>query len=109
MKKNGAFYLAIVLIFSSLLITQQSCNKDNEVPDEPQYLSVDFPRLTHKHDLYYQLEHNERSIEMEFSQPIDKGTVEGNISLSDKTGALNSHYNLVISGRKVLAIKYELI
>ncbi len=102
MKKNGAFYLAIVLIFSSLLITQQSCNKDNEVPDEPQYLSVDFPRLTHKHDLYYQLEHNERSIEMEFSQPIDKGTVEGNISLSDKTGALNSHYNLVISGRKVL-------
>jgi len=102
MKKNRVFYSAIILILSSLLITQQSCNKDDELSDEPQYLSVDFPRLTHKHDLYYQLEHNERSIEMEFSQPIDKGTVEGNISFSDKSGALNSHYNLVISGRKVL-------
>ncbi len=99
MRKNGVFYLAIVLVLGSLLITQQSCNKDDELPPEPLYLTVGLP---HKHNLYYQLEHNERSIEMEFSQPIDKGTVEGNISLSDKSGALNSHYNLVISGRKVL-------
>ena len=102
MKKGKVFYLITALILSSLLIIQQSCKKDDELPEESPYLSVTLHRLTIKHDLYYQLKHNERSIEMEFSLPIDTGTVAGNISFSDKSGSLSSHYDLVISGRRVL-------
>ena len=102
MKKKRVFYLVTALILSSLLIIQQSCKKDDELPEESPYLSVTLHRLTLKHDLYYQLKHHERSIEMEFSLPIDTGTVAGNITFSDKSGSLSSHYDLVISGRKVL-------
>ena len=107
MKKGKVFYLITALILSSLLIIQQSCKKDDELPEESPYLSVTLHRLTLKHDLYYQLKHNERSIEMEFSLPIDTGTVAGNITFSDKSGSLSSHYDLVISGRKVLIAFYS--
>ncbi|MBC8486526.1 MAG: metallophosphoesterase [Bacteroidetes bacterium] len=102
MKKKGVFFLITALILSCLFIIQQSCKKNDELPEESQYLSVTFPRLTHKHDLYYQLKHHERSIEMEFSQPIDTGTVAGNITFSDKSGSLSLHYDLIISGKKVM-------
>ena len=102
MKKKRVFYLVTALILSSLLIIQQSCKKDDELPEESPYLSVTLHRLTLKHDLYYQLKHHERSIEMEFSLPIDTGTVAGNITFSDKSGSLSSHYDLVISEKKVL-------
>ncbi len=104
MKKKRVFYLLTALILSSLLIIHQSCKKDDELPEESPYLSVTLHRLILKHDLYYQLKHHERSIEMEFSQPIDTGTVAGNITFSDKSGSLSSHYDLVISGRKELTL-----
>jgi hypothetical protein len=44
---------------------------------------------------------------MEFSLPIDTGTVAGNITFSDKSGSLSSHYDLAISGRKVLIAFYS--
>ncbi len=106
MKKNGILFLGITLMLSSLIIIQQSCKKPAEISPEPQYLSVTFPRLIHKHGLYHRLKHHERSIEMDFNLPVDPETVAGNLSFSDKTGLLDSHYDLEISSNKIL-IKFH--
>ena len=107
MKKKKIFFLVLALILSSLLFIQQSCKKDDKLPKESQYLSVTLHRLNLKHETYYQLKHHERSIEMEFNLPIDTVTVVDNITFSDKSGSLNSHYDLVISGKKVLIAFYS--
>ena len=55
-----------------------------------------------QNELYYSLNYRERSIEMDFSQPIDSATLRGNISFSHKNGLLDSTYRTISSGKKVI-------
>ena len=101
------FYLSLTLVLGGLLIFQPSCNKDDGPVNEPQYLSLGFPRLDYKHNLYYLLDDEARSIEIIFSETVDPGTVTSNISLSDKTGSLDSDYDFVISEKVVVLVFHQ--
>jgi UDP-2,3-diacylglucosamine pyrophosphatase LpxH len=48
------------------------------------------------------LNYKERSVTLDFSQPIDSSTLKGNISFSDKDGPLDSRCRLISSGRKII-------
>jgi UDP-2,3-diacylglucosamine pyrophosphatase LpxH len=105
-KKTRLFSLLALLCIISLVIINHSCKKNEEVTVTPEYLTFSLPRLTLKHDLYYSLNHKEHSIEIEFSQAVNDSTVSGNITLEDKTGTLDSTYDLTVNGRNmVLAFK----
>ena len=65
-------------------------------------MTVKLPKSVIQNESYYSLNYQERSVEMDFSQPIDSSTIKGNISLSDKEGALVSMYKTIFSGRKVI-------
>jgi UDP-2,3-diacylglucosamine pyrophosphatase LpxH len=89
------------MAFGSQIILQQSCKK-KEIQNDVLYLTVNLPRSVMKNESYFSLNYQERSIEMEFSQPIDSLTIKGNISFSDKKGALDSMYKTISSGRKII-------
>ena len=101
MNPNRIFTILWIMAFGSQLILQQSCKK-NEVQNDNPYLTVTLPRSVMQNELYYTLNYQERSIEMDFSLPIDSATIEGNISFSGKDGALDSMYKTISSGRKVI-------
>ncbi len=98
--------LATVLLLLAIAVSglfQQSCKK-KETVSEPVYLSVDLPKLTLQNDLYYPLSNDERSIELEFTQPVDSSSIRGNFSFSDKDGLLDSTYTLIALERKIFLI-----
>jgi UDP-2,3-diacylglucosamine pyrophosphatase LpxH len=101
MNHNRIFPLLLVMAFASQLILQQSCKKE-ETPVEPVYLTVNLPRSVMQNESYYSLNYQERSIELDFSQPVDSATISGNLSFSDKDGPLETMYNTISSGRKVI-------
>jgi UDP-2,3-diacylglucosamine pyrophosphatase LpxH len=98
--KRFITFLCIMAICSQLILLQ-SCKK-KEIQDESLYLTVNLPRSVLLNESYYSLNYQERSIEMDFSQPIDSSTIKGNISFSDKDGTLDSMYKMISSGRKVI-------
>jgi hypothetical protein len=53
-------------------------------------------------ELYYSLNYQERSVEMDFSQPLDSSTIKGNISFSDRNGPFDSVFSTILSGRKLI-------
>ena len=69
---------------------------------ETMYMTVIIPGSVMLNESYYLLNYQERSIELNFSQPVDSSTIKGNISLSDKDGSLDSTYAMISSGRKVI-------
>jgi len=103
MKPTSIFSFFWIMALASLLILQQSCKK-TETPVEPVYLTVSLPRSVFHNESYYSLKYQERSIELDFSQPIDSSTISGNISFSDKDGVLNSIVKTICSGRKVIVV-----
>ncbi len=100
-KPNRIFVFFLVIAFGSQFILQQSCKK-KETQTEPVYLTVNLPRSVMHYESYYLLKYQERSIELDFSQPVDSATISGNISFSDKDGALDVMYKTISSGRKVI-------
>jgi len=119
MSKLKIFAILVFIFSISLSIFLQSCKDDDDI-DDPQYLEVTVPRHELRHDLYYRLEHDERSIELDFNLPIDITSLVGNIILSDKSGSLEAMYDMELFGRQVLIIfnpdfelkdgwKYELL
>jgi len=101
MKHTRKITILWILVLGCLMIMQQSCKK-TETPVEQVYLSVDLPRLVLQNETYYSLNCPERSIELDFSQPVDPATIPGNISFSDKDGPLNTMFQVICSGRKVI-------
>lgn len=99
MKPCRVFFLS--LMFVGLFVLMISCKK-SESPNEPLYLSVDLPKSTLQHDLYYSLDYLERSIELNFSRPLDSATIDGNITFSGKSGIPDSLYKVVFYGRKAI-------
>lgn len=97
--RNGFIMLGLAL--GSLVILQQSCKKE-ENTIEPISLTVNLPRSDFRNETYYSLNYLERSIELDFSQPVDSLTIIGNISFSDKDGSLDSMCRLISYGRKVI-------
>jgi hypothetical protein len=89
------------MAFVSQLIFLQSCKK-KEVQNESLYLTVNLPGSVMQNESYYLLNYQERSIEMNFSLPVDSSTIKGNISFSDRDGALDPMFTTIISGRKVI-------
>jgi len=101
MKYTRVFTFALGLALVSQLCLQQSCKK-KEPPAEPVYMTVNLPRSALINETYYSLNYRERSIELEFSQPIDSSTIAGNLSFSYKGGPLGTMYTVISSGRKVI-------
>jgi len=99
------YFLSFLLILSlgSQLVIQQSCKK-KEPEITPLYLTVNLPKSVLQNDLYYSLNYQERSVEMEFSEPVDSSAVKANISLSDRSGSLDSTYSTILSGRKLILV-----
>ncbi|MBC8435955.1 MAG: metallophosphoesterase, partial [Bacteroidetes bacterium] len=64
-------------------------------------LTISFPRLEIRHDLYYRIDPTSRSIEIVFNEALDSTSVSGNITLSDHTGFLEGNYDVDISGAVV--------
>ncbi len=85
----------------NILILHPSCKK-TDTSVEPVYLTVNLPRSVFHNGIYYSLNYQERSIELDFSQPLDSTTIPGNISLSHKGGPLELKYTTISSGRKVI-------
>jgi UDP-2,3-diacylglucosamine pyrophosphatase LpxH len=101
MKTKHPFALLWITMICSLLIIQPSCKKTSTTV-EAVYLTVNLPRSVLYHETYYSLAYQERSIELDFSQPIDSATIPGNISFSDNSGPLETMYKTISSGRKVI-------
>lgn len=91
----GIFALAIQCILF------QSCKKKESEP-LPQYMTVSMPDLTLQNELYYSIDHDERSFELEFSQVLDSASVGGNISISDMSGPADGFFTTITAGRKII-------
>jgi UDP-2,3-diacylglucosamine pyrophosphatase LpxH len=90
-----------IILLATIVIFQQSCKKKDS-PAEPDYLTVDLPNSTLQNDLYYAVDDDVRFIELEFSQPVDTATVQGNISFSDKSSIFDTAISLLTLDRKVV-------
>ena len=101
MKSPRIFGFILALVLVSQLLIQQSCKKSGPTV-EPVYLTVTLSRSAFHNQSYYSLKYQERSIELDFSQPIDSTTIPGNISFSHKGGPLETIYKIIFSGRKVI-------
>lgn len=86
-----------MLCFFLAVILQVSCKK-KEASYDRLFLTFSFPRLEFRHMEYYRIRHSARSIEIVFSERIDPSSLEGNISLSDRSGSLNGSYDADVSG-----------
>jgi len=93
-------FLWVVAVCSQLVL-QQSCEK-KEKEDENLYLTVKLSGSGMQNESYYSLNYTERSVELEFSQPIDSLSINGNISFSDRNGSLDSMCRSIAYGRKVI-------
>jgi len=103
MKSPRISFLLLILTVVGISLFQQSCKK-KETTYEPVNLSVDLPKLALQNDLFYPLNYTERSVELEFTQPIDTSTIAGNISFSDKNGLLDTTYILLALDRKIVLL-----
>ncbi|MFH1296236.1 MAG: metallophosphoesterase, partial [Bacteroidota bacterium] len=89
-----------ILVVSVIGIFLDSCKKQEPSYEQPN-LEVSFPRMKLRHDLYYQIDHAARSIEIIFSETLEPGSVPGNIALRDQTGSLEGAYDIDVSGAVV--------
>ena len=86
----------------SLLFVQEACKKkEDEVIND---FAVNLPRYHLTHDVYYSVNPEDRSLELEFNQPLDPVSVDGNLSFYDKSGALDDRYTLEVSGNMILLV-----
>jgi len=104
MKKLQIITLLLVVTVPWILNT--SCKKQKQQYKTDAF-EVSLPRLKLKHDLYYSISYLDRSIEMEFNEPLDYESVAGNILFSDKSGALDGYVDLQVSGRQVMLLFKE--
>jgi UDP-2,3-diacylglucosamine pyrophosphatase LpxH len=98
----------VLIIISCLIIICFSCNnKDDRSDIVPVEMSASLPLLDFKHDQYYLLDNNARSIEIVFSNTLNIETVSDNVNFSDQSGSLKSRYDLVVDGKIIFIRFYE--
>jgi len=95
------FTFFCIVALTSQVILFQSCKK-KENTDEIVYLTVKVSGSVLQNDSYYSLNYRERSVELDFSEPLDTSSIKTNISFSNKQGQLDSWYSIIASGRKVI-------
>ena len=101
MRSHRIFLWVVMFIISGAGLILSSCT-NKKVVIEPVYLSMEVSRSELQNGTYYPLDCNERSIELEFSQPIDTSTVRGNLSFADKGGSLDSKCQILCFDRKII-------
>jgi len=79
------------------LIFQESCKKQETHYEQP-FLTFSFPRMERKHDLYYRIDYQARSIEIVFNENLDPATITASISLRDLFSPLDGKYDIDVSG-----------
>lgn len=100
--KTAIKYSALSILCSLLLLIDSSCNNNSENQIIlPVTLNISFPLLIQKHEQYYSLKNNCRSIEIVFSDDIINGSLDDAIDFSDKDGSLKGNYELLGEGRIV--------
>jgi UDP-2,3-diacylglucosamine pyrophosphatase LpxH len=92
--------IMIILVFIAGIVIF-SCQK-KEQTYIPENLTVTIAGHELRHGLYYSLSPWDRSMELDFSEPLDTASVAGNIRFSDKSGSPDPDIYLHPSGRKVL-------
>ncbi len=103
MKKTNLIILSVIIF--TLLFAQQACHNKNDTPiPAPNDFTVTLERHNLIHNVYYRIGPDVRSIELNFSLSLDSSSVDGNLSFSDKTGMLNTKYQLEVSGNKILLL-----
>ncbi len=92
----------ILIFFLGFVIFTNSCNntKDNQII--PITLDVSFPLAEYKHDRYFFIHNEIRSIEIVFNYELVPSNVVENIRFSDISGNLKEYYDLTVSGKLVL-------
>ncbi len=93
-----------IVVFLAILIAGpvlHSCKK-SETPPEPETLQVTLPTLALQNESYFTLNNNVRSIELEFSEPLDTTSIQGQLSFSDKSGSLNNGFTYLAMDRKIV-------
>lgn len=98
-------FLSTALTLTILLILSQGCKKEKETPTQ-EYLIVSFPKLSLKHDLYFSIAYDARSIEILFNKELDAGTIANCIRFSNRQGSLESQYNTEVKGN-ILWMKFN--
>ena len=93
------FNIIVVLILAITISCNNNTNNDVIIPIT---LDVSFPLAEYKHDRYFLIDNNSRSIEIVFSDDLVSSTVEQNLILSDVSGNLIDNYDLYVSGKLVL-------
>jgi len=101
MTVNGIVFRITSLVLAVTGFSISSCTHKNESV-QPVYLDVKLSRSDLQNGTYYPVDCRERSIELEFSQPIDTSTVRGNLSFADKDGSLDSKCQILCFDRKII-------
>jgi len=102
--KKVAFFLLVVMLITLGAFIHFSCKKKGDTPIHPVYLKVDLNRHQLKHELYYQLDLRERSIELEFSEELREESIPGNITFRDQSGDFSHLLDMQVSGSKVMIL-----
>ena len=100
MKSKKTLLPGIMLVAILVISTLDSCKKESHSNGQSG-LTISFPRLELRHDLYYRIDHAARSIEIVFNEVLDPTTVLGNIALRDHAGSLEGNYDIDVSGAVV--------
>ncbi len=103
MKKSFIIPLFLIIIFS-ILFTQPSCNRYGDAIKVVNDFTVIMARHKQIHDIYYRVNPLDRSLELEFNEALNQSTVEDNLSFYDKSGTLETNYNIEISGNKIMIL-----
>jgi len=102
--KKVAFFVLVVMLITLGAFIHFSCKKKGDTPIHPVYLKVDLNRHQLKHELYYQLDLRERSIELEFSEELREESIPGNITFRDQSGDFSHLLDMQVSGSKVMIL-----
>ena len=95
-------YSILILLLLPLFFIPSACKKKTDTEVKPLYLQVDLARHELKHDLYYQLWLNDRSIELVFSEDLEDETIFGNIGFQDQSGDLTNSIYLYQADNQVV-------
>ncbi len=100
--KSSIVKSIIAFFFLVLSLTYYSCNNNTqEQIILPLKLNSSFPLLNQKHEQYYLLDNDSRSIQIVFDHEILESSVDGNIDFFDNNGSLLDYCEIIVDGKIV--------
>ena len=98
--------LVLALLFLASLSFFHGCSSNDDSTGTV-FMTADLKNLIQKHSLYYSLDYQARSIEIEFSKPLNPESVPGNIDLYDKDGTLSENFSVEVDGDSVFILFHD--